>query len=127
MSEGLDVCWPKPNIAAVTGPANISTDPSPSPTGFLLCPLVSLPFGSAHWQQDLYAWALAQSADYIAQLDRQRRERTGLVADVILAEVAAFDKYSSYTEDQLQTKQSNLNKELSGETDPAVPAAVRTI
>jgi hypothetical protein len=42
-------------------PAKPVSEPSPSPSGFLLCPLVSLPFGSAHWQQDLYAWALAQA------------------------------------------------------------------
>ena len=45
-------------------PAQPVSDPSPSPTGFLLYPLVGLPFGSpmqCNLQQDLYAWALAQA------------------------------------------------------------------
>jgi hypothetical protein len=41
-------------------PALPVADPSPSPAAFLLCPL---PFAGAQcqWQQDLYAWALAQA------------------------------------------------------------------
>lgn len=45
-------------------PARPMTDASPSPTAFLLCPLTGLPFTSpaqGQWQQNLYAWALAQA------------------------------------------------------------------
>jgi hypothetical protein len=45
-------------------PAQPVADPSPAPTAFLLCPLPGLPFASpaqCQWQQDLYAWALAQA------------------------------------------------------------------
>jgi hypothetical protein len=44
-------------------PAQPLDNPSPSPAAFLLCPLMGLPFAAAQcqWQQDLYAWALAQA------------------------------------------------------------------
>jgi hypothetical protein len=39
-------------------------DPTPSPTAFLLCPVVCLPVWSpaqGQWQQSLYDWAFAQA------------------------------------------------------------------
>lgn len=45
-------------------PARPVSDASPSPAAFLLCPLMSLPCTSpaqGQWQQNLYAWALAQA------------------------------------------------------------------
>jgi hypothetical protein len=44
-------------------PTRPVADPSPSPEAFFFCPLTVMPFPSAgqQWQQDLYAWALAQA------------------------------------------------------------------
>ena len=45
-------------------PAQPIADPSPSPEGFLYCPLLGLPVCSpefSQWQQSLYEWALAQA------------------------------------------------------------------
>ncbi len=45
-------------------PAQPVVDPSPSPTAFLLCPLVCLPVSSpaqGQWQQSLYEMALSKA------------------------------------------------------------------
>jgi hypothetical protein len=44
-------------------PAQPMVDPSPSPAAFLFCPVTGMPFPCAvqQWQQELYAWALAQA------------------------------------------------------------------
>jgi hypothetical protein len=45
-------------------PARPVADLAPSPTAILLCPAMALPFASpmmCPWQQQLYAWALAQA------------------------------------------------------------------
>ncbi|HTU93120.1 MAG TPA: hypothetical protein VMF69_23770 [Gemmataceae bacterium] len=45
-------------------PAKPLANPAPSPQAFLLCPLMGLPFASPaqfQWQQELYAWAMAQA------------------------------------------------------------------
>jgi hypothetical protein len=47
-----------------TLPARPLRDPPPSPSAFVLCPLVCLPPQAAEqgaWQQALYAWAFAQA------------------------------------------------------------------
>jgi hypothetical protein len=45
-------------------PARRVADPTPSPTAFLLCPVVCLPVWSPaqrQWQQSLYEWAFTQA------------------------------------------------------------------
>jgi hypothetical protein len=40
-------------------PARPVADLAPSPSAFLLCPVMGLP--CQQWQQDVYAWAFAQA------------------------------------------------------------------
>ena len=45
-------------------PAQPVANLAPSPTAFLFCSPLTLPFATpapSQWQQDLYAWALAQA------------------------------------------------------------------
>jgi hypothetical protein len=44
-------------------PTQPRANPLPSPSAFLFCSVTGMPFPSAvqQWQQDLYAWALAQA------------------------------------------------------------------
>jgi hypothetical protein len=61
-------------------PAQPVVDPTPSPAAFLLCPLTGLPFTApapCQWQQDLYAWALAQ-AQAVARPSLLERDLLGV-------------------------------------------------
>jgi hypothetical protein len=42
-------------------PARPVAAPTPSPAAFLLCPVMSAAPAQYQWQQNLYAWALAQA------------------------------------------------------------------
>jgi hypothetical protein len=61
-------------------PARTVTNPSPAPENFLLCPVAHSPFvcpAHCRWQQELYAWALAQ-AQAVARPSLLERDLLGV-------------------------------------------------
>src|SRR5258706_1878095 len=86
-------------------------------------------FFKFEWRRDGaakdYGYTLAQSPEYVAAQDKARRDRTAAVADVIMSEISAFDKYSLMSEGQLQARQSTITTDLAGVTDPARKSALQ--